>query len=89
MDSKSLSANIGTIYIKTPEQHIHPQKQVGLRLYSERKNNPKKREGDNSVVCMHLGAHIIIFILNIKLKLILRKPQRGKIKMQKNNQREK
>lgn len=31
MKSKSLSANIGTIYMETFEQSIYPQKEVGVR----------------------------------------------------------
>lgn len=31
VESKSLSANRGTIYIETLEQRIHPQRKVGLR----------------------------------------------------------
>lgn len=49
--------------METLEQRIHPQRQVGLTLYSKRENNQKKREGDNNVVYMRVGAHIIIFIL--------------------------
>lgn len=50
----------------------------------------KKRGRGITTLCTCAWAHTLSFsYCNIKLKLILRKPQRRKIKMQKNNQREK